>query len=100
MTDSARRTIENEITVIHPYKYSGMWVFDDARVGLEREPFVAGADLMIDQIVASIPNAEEGFSMIFSRNQFPGSQYRLEWKRAESGGNVPRPPPGRADHRR
>jgi hypothetical protein len=26
-----------------------MWVFDDPRVGLTQEPFVAGADTMIDQ---------------------------------------------------
>lgn len=30
----------NTINVIAPYKYHGMWVFDDARVGLVQEPFV------------------------------------------------------------
>ena len=37
----------NAINVISPYKYHGMWVFDDSRVGLMQEPFVAGADTMI-----------------------------------------------------
>jgi hypothetical protein len=27
-----------------------MWVFDDPRVGLAQEPFVAGADTMIDRV--------------------------------------------------
>jgi hypothetical protein len=33
----------NEINLISPYKHHGMWVFDDPRVGLLQEPFVAGA---------------------------------------------------------
>lgn len=73
----------NAINVIAPYKHHGMWVFDDPRVGLVQEPFVAGADTMIDRVVADIPDAERGFTMIFSTTPFPG-QYRRE----ESGGNV------------
>lgn len=38
----------NAINIIAPYKHRGMWVFDDERVGLHQEPFVAGADTMID----------------------------------------------------
>jgi hypothetical protein len=34
----------NAMNVISPYKHHGVWVFDDARVGLQQEPFVAGAD--------------------------------------------------------
>ena len=64
-----------------------MWVFDDPRVGLMQEPFVAGADSMIDRVVADIPDAELGFTMIFSSTRFPGHQYRLEWRREEAGGN-------------
>ena len=40
--------MHNSIFVIKPYKWEGLWVFDDDRVGLVREPFVAGADRMID----------------------------------------------------
>ena len=39
--------MNNSIFVIRPYKSNGMWVFDDERVGLDKEPFVAGADTMI-----------------------------------------------------
>ena len=77
----------NAINVIAPYKHHGMWVFDDPRVGLVQEPFVAGADTMIDRVVADIPDAEHGFTMIFSGAPFPGHQYRLDWKREEGGGN-------------
>ena len=78
----------NAINVIAPYKHHGMWVFDDPRVGLNQEPFVAGADAMIDRVVADIPNADKGFTLIFSATPFPGHQYKLDWVRAdEDGGN-------------
>ena len=35
------RTMNNSIFVIKPYKWEGLWVFDDANVGLVKEPFVA-----------------------------------------------------------
>jgi hypothetical protein len=77
----------NEINVIAPYKYHGQWVFDDPRVGLLQEPFVAGADTWLDRVVADIPGAERGFRLIFSGSPFPGHQYRLDWRREEGGGN-------------
>src|SRR2546430_7952997 len=73
----------NAIGVIGPYKYEGMWVFDDPAVGLSREPFVAGIDTMIDRLVASIPGAERGFRLLFSATPFPGHTVKLEWRRAE-----------------
>ena len=77
----------NALMIIAPYKYEGAWVFDDPAVGLFREPFIAGIDTMIDKAVAKIPNAEEGFRAIFSARQFPGSDFKLYWRREESGGN-------------
>lgn len=77
----------NAINIIAPYKYLGMWVFYDPRVGLVQEPFIAGADSMIDKVVAAIPNAEQGFTMMFSAEAFPGQQFRLEWRRSEANGN-------------
>ncbi|MBS1239730.1 MAG: hypothetical protein H6R45_436 [Proteobacteria bacterium] len=78
----------NVINVIAPYRYLDMWVFDDPRVGLTAEPFVGGADTMIDRITADIPNAAEGFIMVFSETPFPDHQFRLEWRREERSGNV------------
>ena len=77
----------NAIGVIAPYKYEGMWVFDDPATGLVREPFVSGIDTMIDRLVASIPHAESGFRLIFSGSPFPGYTVKLEWRREEFGGN-------------
>ena len=77
----------NAINVIAPYKYLGMWVFDDPRVGLVQEPFVSGADTMIDRVAADIPDAEGGFTLVFSSSPFPGHQFRLEWQRSENSGN-------------
>ena len=78
----------NVINVIEPYRYLGMWVFDDPRVGLSAEPFVGGADTMIDRVTAGFPDADRGFTMVFSASPFPGHQFRLEWRREEGGGNV------------
>lgn len=77
----------NTINVIAPYKYHGMWVFDDARVGLVQEPFVSGADVLIDRAVVTIPDAEAGFLLLFSASPFPGHELRLEWRRIDAGGN-------------
>lgn len=78
----------NSIFVIKPYRWEGLWVFDDPRVGLDKEPFVAGADTMIDVATAQMPNAAAGFLALFSATPFPGAQIVLEWVRAESDGNV------------
>ena len=77
----------NSIRVIHPYKHEGVWVFDDEKVGLIQEPFVAGADDIIEKLVANIPYAENGFNLIFSDVPFPGHQAEFEWIREEAGGN-------------
>jgi Family of unknown function (DUF6717) len=77
----------NSLFVIGPYKYEGMWVFDDPAVGLSKEPFIAGIDMMIDKVVAGIPNADKGFRAVFSAAPFPGADFKLEWRREESGGN-------------
>src|SRR5438445_11083402 len=77
----------NAINLIRPFRYEGMWVFDDPRVGLDKEPFVSGADTMIDVFVADIPNAENGFRLLFSATPFPGYTAKLEWRREEYGGN-------------
>jgi hypothetical protein len=77
----------NAISVIAPYRHLGMWVFDDDRVGLVQEPFVSGADTVIDLMVADIPDAEGGFRLMFSQTPFPGCTAHLVWQRAEHGGN-------------
>jgi hypothetical protein len=77
----------NSIIAIHPYKHQGMWVFDDPQVGLQREPFISGADEIIERMVRGIPNAERGFTLVFSSESFPGYQQEFEWSRADLSGN-------------
>ncbi len=77
----------NALSVLFPYKYEGMWVFDDPTVGLVREPFVFGIDEMITRLTGSIPGAEKGFRLIYSSAPFPGYAAKLEWRREEYGGN-------------
>ena len=80
--------MKNSIFVIKPYKWSGLWVFDDPAVGLVHEPFVGGADTMIDVATEHLPNAGRGFLAVFSASRFPGAQIVLDWVREEAGGNV------------
>jgi len=82
-----RQNDMNSLMVIVPYKYEGMWVFDDPAVGLSKEPFIAGIDTLIDKATAKIPHAERGFRAIFSAMPFPGANFKLEWRREDSGGN-------------
>jgi len=64
-----------------------MWVFDDESVGLVKEPFVSGADEMIDLLVADMVDAVDGFRLIFSSTPFPGFMVHLCWRREEYEGN-------------
>lgn len=77
----------NQIMVIKPYRYAETWVFDDEAVGLKKEPFVYGIPAMIDYLTRDIPNAQDGFRMLFSAQPFPGFQEKLTWVRGEMDGN-------------
>ncbi len=52
--------MHNAIITIFPFKNHDQWVFDDPAVGLDKEPFVSGADDIIDVMVAGLPNPESG----------------------------------------
>ncbi len=84
----------NALLIIQPYWTGGTWVFDDARIGVVREPFVCGAPEVISKMVhdAKIKKAENGFRLLFSAEPFPeatefkwlknehsGAWYRAEW---------------------
>jgi hypothetical protein len=77
----------NALAFLTPYKHEGIWVFDDPAVGLVHEPFVSGIDTMLDRLSADIPDAEKGFTLIFSPTPFPGYAAELDWRREEYGGN-------------
>jgi hypothetical protein len=77
----------NAIIAIHPYKVQGIWAFDDSAVGLTREPFILGADEIIERMVAGLARPEDGFTLLFSANPFPQHQAVFERRRSEMGGN-------------
>ena len=77
----------NTIMIIFPYKIEDIWVFDDEKVGLIQEPFVSGADVILDKLTHHIPNADKGVKLLFSESKFPGFQEELDWVRSEHGGN-------------
>lgn len=80
----------NSIRVISPYKYNSIWCFDDENTQLVREALIAGTDLILDKLVENIPNASEGFNLLFSHTPFPGYDILLEWveKEKQYGGNI------------
>jgi hypothetical protein len=71
------------VFVIELYRHEGAWVFDEPRLGLHQEPFVAGVTEMIDRLVAGIPGAEQGFRLRFAAFPFEGHQAVLSWVRAD-----------------
>lgn len=71
------------VFTIEPYRHEGAWVFDDARVGLSREPFVAGITEMIDRLVEHRSGAAQGFRLLFALFPFEGWQASLSWVRAD-----------------
>jgi hypothetical protein len=81
----------NSIMTISPWREHGTWMFDDERVGLEREPFVDDVNWYIDKVCdhAGLISPEEGISLLFSPNPFPGSDIGSTWLEVdeELGGN-------------
>jgi len=83
------------LIAIEPYWCGGVWVFDDAAKGLEKESvegcFEAefremkvlarliggGVTKLIDYLVKDIPDAREGFTLLLSARPFPGYQVEL-----------------------
>ena len=55
----------NAIKVIQPYKALGLWVFDYPNVGLDQEPFVGGADTIIDAWTESFKDPDKGIRLMF-----------------------------------
>src|SRR4051794_28174599 len=80
----------NSISVIEPYWHAGTWVFDDERVGLDKEPFVAGIPEMIDRLLErsgiALAEARRGFRLLFSPAPFPEYGAKFVRDRSDVGG--------------
>ena len=81
---------QNSIMVLKPYKWEGMWVFDDSKTGLVREPFVAGVPEILESLLVKqgipLEDAAKGFRLIFSAVPFPGHQLSAKRMAEEGGG--------------
>jgi hypothetical protein len=59
-------------------------IFNDPRVVLQQEPFVAGDNTVIDRVVSNVPNAARGFTPIFSLARFPERHVASAERRADT----------------
>jgi hypothetical protein len=66
----------NSIFIIQPFRKHGTWVFDDTIRNLVEEPFVMGADRIIDKLVND--NQCQKCNFIFSNIEMPESTTILE----------------------
>jgi len=69
--------MNNSLFTINPYIFNNMWVFDDEAVGLVKEAFVAGADLLLDVVQNRFGR---GFSLTFSNQELPEYDYCLDYQ--------------------
>jgi hypothetical protein len=65
--------MKNSIFAIETYRHGAAWVFDDPSVGLVKEPFVAGADTLIDRICGG----KDRVTLVFSELRFPSAKLTL-----------------------
>ena len=73
----------NRINIIYPYRYHNWWVFDDYSRDLDKEPFVAGAETLLDILVGE--KATE-CCIIFSKDEFSGSEFSVKLRYKWLGG--------------
>ena len=81
----------NALLRIAPYWHLGTWAFDDDAHGLVAEPFVCGAEKIIDRVLVEAgidlrAARNRGIRLTFSAGPFPGAQAVAERGRPEAGG--------------
>jgi len=89
-TKKSRGMLGNALMLIRPYKLNGVWVFDEPRVQVEREPFVGDTNKIIDTLIGpeNLAQAERaGFNLFFSAQPFPGYQAQVCFVREEFQGS-------------
>jgi len=83
-------------SILYPYLLGSTWVFDDPTTGLKAEAFVSGMSEMIFRLIEDkdIPNADQGFAMIFSDEPFRFHDAEMRWLRADDPDDPDEPMPG------
>ncbi len=69
----------NSIFTLFVQKNNGVWAFDDPKRGLVDEPFIAGADTLLDKM----SNNGTECTIIFSEIKFPGAKLTLNYVRGK-----------------
>ena len=90
LTKLRSHKVDNSIYTMRVYRDQGSWVFDNPAVGLYKEPFVAGADEIFDEVcrVRGVLNPEKArVDIIFSDQQFPSWDLMAEHLGPSMGGN-------------
>ena len=68
----------NNVNFIHSYVYNGAWVFDDESRELDKEPFVAGADILLDVMSGRDKDeSKESCSFYFGQTPLPDWDVKL-----------------------
>jgi hypothetical protein len=79
----------NSLFIIEPYKTkNGNWVFDDDSRGIEKEPFVFGADDILERVASKFPDYKNGVTVIFAATPFPEFDVKLQWVSGDENGNT------------
>lgn len=61
----------NALFTIFPYKKNGQWMMDDEQKGVYMEPFVGGADDLLEKL----SNGKHELTAIFSDQPFKGQHF-------------------------
>ena len=74
----APKANDNSLFVINAYLDHEAWVFDDELRGLHKEPFVAGADTVIDILSGRVfDDNVDSCTLLFSDRPFPSHTYKM-----------------------
>lgn len=77
----------NVLHVIMPYKWNGIWVFDDKERGLVREALISGADALLEAATEHIADRDQGVVVVFSDRPFPTHTLALTWQGGDENGH-------------
>ncbi|MBL59694.1 MAG: hypothetical protein CMO75_08495 [Verrucomicrobiales bacterium] len=78
----------NTIFRISVQSIDGLWCYDDVSFEVKGQPFVFGADLILDKMADRIDEVGDQLNLVFSSIPFPGSEFCLDFVREETEGFV------------
>ena len=68
----------NDVYAISAYFHDGFWVFDDESRGLDKEPFVEGADILMDHMSGRVTDkSKDEVRFYFAKSPLPGFDVKL-----------------------